>query len=188
MDALTDSIPSFTSYAYCLNNPVKLVEPDGNIPVETVLDIGFLVYDIGAAVVNHIQGNHAAAVDHWVNAGADVVAVATPYAPATATRAVAQGIKQGVKQGAKVGTKKVSETGQRNITRTFSSRKRAIDARPKPSPIKAGQKRVTNQTRNKKGEGNKFKTDGRSQTLHLHDKNHTNKSKRNVHYRIKTNE
>lgn len=120
MDALTDSFPSLSSYSYCRNNPVKLVEPDGNFPIETILDVGFLVYDVGAAVVNHIQGNHTAAVDHWVNAGADVVAVATPYAPATATRAVVTGIRQGNKavQAAKK-TQQVSKAANATAKKTI---------------------------------------------------------------------
>lgn len=75
---------------------------------------------------------------------------------------------------------------RKQVTKVFSSRKNAIDARPKPSPAKPGQKQVTRQSKNKKGEGNKFKTDGGSQTPHIHDKNHNNKNKPNVHYRIGT--
>jgi hypothetical protein len=46
--------------------------------------------------------------------------------------------------------------------------------------------RVTNQTRNKAGEGDKMKTDHGSQTPHLHDRDHNNPNKDNVHYRIGT--
>ena len=72
------------------------------------------------------------------------------------------------------------------ITKVFSTRKKALDARPKPAPAKSNQKQVTRQTRNKSGEGKKFKTDGGSQTPHVHDKNHNNKKKPNVHYRVGT--
>lgn len=88
VDALTDSFPSLSSYSYCRNNPVKLVEPDGNFPIETIWDIGNLVYDIGAAVVNHVQGNHSQAASHWVDAAMDAGAVLIPYVPAGATKAV----------------------------------------------------------------------------------------------------
>ena len=50
--------------------------------------------------------------------------------------------------------------------------------------MKPNQKKVTHQTRNKKGEGNKFKTDRGSQAPHVHDENHKNKNKDNIHYRI----
>ena len=42
----------------------------------------------------------------------------------------------------------------------------------------------THQTKNKKGEGNKFKTDKGNQTPHLHDENHNNKKKDVIHYRV----
>jgi RHS repeat-associated protein len=72
------------------------------------------------------------------------------------------------------------------VTKVFSTRKKALDARPKPAPAKPNQKQVTHQTRNKSGEGKKFKTDGGSQTPHVHDINHSNKKKPNVHYRVGT--
>lgn len=75
---------------------------------------------------------------------------------------------------------------RRKVTKSYPTRKAALEARPKQNPIRPGQKQVTNQKRNKSGEGNKFKTDKGKQTPHVHDKNHNNKSKPNVHYRIGT--
>lgn len=75
---------------------------------------------------------------------------------------------------------------RKQVTKVYPTRKKALDARPKPAPAKLGQKQVTRQTRNKSGEGKKFKTDGGSQTPHVHDKNHNNKKKPNVHYRVGT--
>ena len=74
---------------------------------------------------------------------------------------------------------------RKNVSKSFSTRKRMMDARPKPKPAKKGKKRVTRQKRNKKGEGKKMKTDHGSQTEHVHDRNHDDKSKTNVHYRLK---
>jgi RHS repeat-associated protein len=74
----------------------------------------------------------------------------------------------------------------RNITKVYPTRKQALEARPKPTPQKPGEGQVTRQTRNKTGEGSKFKTDHGNQTLHVHDHNHNNKTKPNVHYRIGT--
>ena len=74
--------------------------------------------------------------------------------------------------------------GRKQVTKVLPTRKAALDARPKPKPAKAGEKQVTRQSRNKSGEGKKFKTDGGSQTPHVHDKNHNNKKKPNVHYRV----
>ncbi len=75
---------------------------------------------------------------------------------------------------------------RKNVTKSFPSRKRMKDARPKP--IKSGQKRVTRQSKNKSGKGNKMKTDGGSQRPHFHDSNHNNKKKPNIHYRKKSKE
>lgn len=72
------------------------------------------------------------------------------------------------------------------VTKVYPTRKKALDARPKPAPQKPGEGQVTRQMRNKAGEGKKFKTDRGSQTLHVHDKNHNNKKKPNVHYRVGT--
>ena len=46
--------------------------------------------------------------------------------------------------------------------------------------MKPNQKKVTHQTRNKKGEGNKFKTDRGSQAPHVHDENHKNIQQRSL--------
>jgi len=77
-------------------------------------------------------------------------------------------------------------SSSRNVTKVYPTRKQALEARPKPTPQKPGEGQVTRQMRNKAGEGSKFKTDHGSQTPHVHDRNHNNKSKPNVHYRIGT--
>ena len=104
-------------------------------------------------------------------------------AAAYATAALVPGVSGApAKQVIKEGTQALSK-GRQNITKVFSTRKRAKDARPRPKPTQPGKKRVTRQTRNKSGEGNKMKTDHRSQTDHFHDRNHNDKKKTNVHYR-----
>jgi hypothetical protein len=66
-------------YAYAQNNPLKYVDPDGHIPVETIADIvsigyslagfikepswanaGYLAWDVGAAVAPYVPGSYAA--------------------------------------------------------------------------------------------------------------------------------
>jgi len=59
-------------YAYSLNNPYRYVDPDGNIPLDTVWDIGMLAYDL-------VNGN-------WGDAAADVAAIFVPYVPAGITK------------------------------------------------------------------------------------------------------
>ena len=49
VDPLADKYPHLSPYAYCADNPVMLVDPDGRFPiwavVGAVLDYGFQVYD-----------------------------------------------------------------------------------------------------------------------------------------------
>lgn len=45
-----------------------------------------MLYDVGAAVVSHISGDHDKAQGHWVDAGVDVVAMEVPGLPAGLTK------------------------------------------------------------------------------------------------------
>lgn len=139
-------------------------------PVEAVMqDVGFMAATlIGADAVDNAVST---ALDPNVSTG-DKVKTAVAALPALVR--------------GKGGAKASPNVGRQNITRVYSTRKRAKDARPRPKPIQKGQKRVTRQTKNKKGEGNKMKTDRGSQTPHFHDTNHNNKNKPNMHYRVGT--
>ena len=77
-----------TPYAYCANNPVKYVDPSGEIPIETLWDLGNVIYDIGAAAVNYAKGDSKAAKSNLTSFGLDVAAMAIPYVPAGATKVV----------------------------------------------------------------------------------------------------
>ena len=81
-------------YNYCGNNPIIRVDKDGKI-WETVWDLGNVLYDVGAAVVSHISGDHDKAQGHWVDAGVDVVAMAVPFVPAGASKVVKIAKKSG---------------------------------------------------------------------------------------------
>ena len=35
-------------YSYTRQNPVRMVDPDGRIPLDTIADVGFIIYDLGA--------------------------------------------------------------------------------------------------------------------------------------------
>ena len=73
-------------YNYCLNNPLKYTDPDGRFPIETIWDIANVIYDVGAAVYNHIAGDHESAGAYWSDAGIDFTAVLIPYVPAGASK------------------------------------------------------------------------------------------------------
>ena len=86
VDPMADSIPYASPYTYCLNNPIKLKDPNGEIPFETIWDIGNVLYDLGAAVTNHIKGEHDVAKSNWRDLSMDVAAVFIPYVPAGASK------------------------------------------------------------------------------------------------------
>ncbi len=88
VDPQFENLPSITPYNYCLWNPIILHDPDGEIPVETIWDVLNVVYDLGAAAYCKIQGDDAGANEHMEDVGWDLVAVAIPYVPAGARKAV----------------------------------------------------------------------------------------------------
>ena len=87
VDPMSDSIPYMTPYNYCKNSPIVMKDPNGEFPIETIWDIANVVYDVGAAVVNHIKGDHAAAKSNWKNLAFDAAAMFIPYVPAGASKA-----------------------------------------------------------------------------------------------------
>jgi len=163
-----------------------------------------------SSFVGDLGGNYTLGGDDIVDAALDIGGLVDPTGAVDATAAVYHGsegnigsavisgisvlpfgdVVKGLKAAKHVKTiKNAVETvkgGRKQVTKVFSTRKRALDARPKPKTAQKGGKRVTRQSRNKSGEGKKFKTDGGSQTPHVHDRNHNSKTKPNVHYRVGT--
>ena len=54
-----------------------------------------MLYDVGAAVVNHIKGDHQAAKANWVDLGLDAGAMLIPYVPAGTSKVLKAGVKGG---------------------------------------------------------------------------------------------
>ena len=81
VDPLVEKDYLNSPYSYCGNNPIVRIDHNGKI-WDTVWDIGNVIYDIGAAVVNHIKGDHVQAQSHWTDAGVDALAMAIPGVPA----------------------------------------------------------------------------------------------------------
>ena len=101
LDPLAADYPSLSPYAYCANNPVNYIDPDGEA-IETVWDIVNAAYDLGAALVNHYNGNHQAAVSNWIDFACDMGAVLVPGVPAGGSKIVKAGSTKVKKAGTNV--------------------------------------------------------------------------------------
>ena len=70
-------------YAYAWNNPVNLTDPDGRCPfcpwLDAVVDVGFIVYDIGVLAQEKITTGKTSA-GNWAALGADAASIAVPMA------------------------------------------------------------------------------------------------------------
>jgi RHS repeat-associated protein len=194
-DGLNDLVKGFVN-AVTDNTTMGITDQSGTASYDDADD-----YNTGQAIGNVasvILGGLETIAGGGTAAGGSALAVVgsgTGVAIPVGVAAVTEGatmMAHGTMMMAKGVSNLKNQNGRTNTTVTSSTRKEAKDARPKPDPAKPGGKQVTNQTRNKSGEGNKMKTDGNSQTPHFHDKNHNKPNKPNVHYRttkrIKPNE
>ncbi|MDE6480872.1 MAG: hypothetical protein K2L45_11465 [Muribaculaceae bacterium] len=107
------AVPGFTSidpfcedtqwlspYLFCGNDPVNNTDPTGAI-LETVWDVGNVLYDVGEAAYNHMTGNHDKAKQNWIDAGLDIGAMLIPGIPAGASK-VGKAVKAAVGKADKV--------------------------------------------------------------------------------------
>ena len=63
----------YDRYAYGLNNPSRYIDPSGHIPVDIIVDVLFLLYDVGAILVEGPTPMNQAAL------AADAVCAVIPY-------------------------------------------------------------------------------------------------------------
>ena len=126
VDPMADSIPYASPYTYCLDNPIKLKDPNGEIPLETIWDIGNVLYDFGAAITNHIKGDHEAAKSNWCDLALDAAATLTPYVPAGSSKIAKVAKNKTPKNDIKVVVKNKTPTIQ-SKTLWYSKDKSRID-------------------------------------------------------------
>ncbi len=84
------STPWLSPFAYCACNPVNYKDPTGEV-IETLWDVGNVLYDAGAAIYNHITGDHEAAKSNWIDAGMDFGAALLSGVPAGTSKVLKAG-------------------------------------------------------------------------------------------------
>lgn len=67
------------TFSFAGNNPIRASDPDGNI-VDTVLDIGFIVYDVGSLAYDEYKTGGASRSENLAALGADIAGLAIPFA------------------------------------------------------------------------------------------------------------
>ena len=87
-DLLEEQFADYSTYAYAHNNPIKYIDPDGNIPIETIWDAANVGLGFSSLVQNLKAGNY---VDALVDGGGiilDAAATVVPYVPGGASTAI----------------------------------------------------------------------------------------------------
>ncbi len=76
------NIHSFNRYAYANNNPYRYVDLDGDFPVDTIWDIGNVIWDAGKIAVGYISDNKEMIKSGSTDIALDGAAMLIPYVPA----------------------------------------------------------------------------------------------------------
>ena len=85
VDPLAEKYYQSSPYNYCDNNPVLRIDHEGEF-WDVIWDVANLLYNIGAAIVDHVKGDYEAAKSHWTDAGIDAIATFVPIIPAGTTK------------------------------------------------------------------------------------------------------
>lgn len=142
VDPESEQYSNISPYAYCTNNPIRYIDPTGEFPIETIWDFGNVLYDVGAAIVNHIKGNHQAAKSNWADLGLDAGAMLIPYVPAGASKVV-KGGTAGVKA-----LDKAADVGKTIDKTTDAGKLGKYSDVPNPKNVGAGKATTASQRKN----------------------------------------
>jgi RHS repeat-associated protein len=66
-------------FTYTVNDPLNNTDPSGNIPLDTIADVAFIVYDVGALGYDGITTGGKNWKENTAALGADVTALFVPY-------------------------------------------------------------------------------------------------------------
>lgn len=80
-DELSEKYFGVGAYVFCLNNPIKFLDKDGRIPLETIWDAANVVDGVRSLFDNISAGNVGGAVVDGIGVVIDVAATLTPYVP-----------------------------------------------------------------------------------------------------------
>ncbi len=86
-DPMAEDAYDLCAYSYCRNNPVLLVDPDGQFP-ETVWDVANIMLDIQSLIDNIKQRNIGASIVDGIGLAVDAAAALLPFIPGGAGTAI----------------------------------------------------------------------------------------------------
>lgn len=151
VDPMAHKYPGWSPYNYTLQNPVKYVDPDGNVPLETIADVasigvsaydmwnepswgnaGFLAWDVAAAVLPYVPGSYVAKGAKVAASAAKgtkaVKGVKTAETAASAAKVAKGGEKAG---GAAKAVDKANDATKRRVYLRKETRRRIQENAPK---------------------------------------------------------
>ena len=113
-------------YAYSHQNPTRLRDPDGNIPVDTVWDLGNVIVDAGRIGYHRfVTGDKDAQRQATEDLAVDTASMLIPYVPAGASKVLrgGKGVADALTDGASTAARTDVKPGQ--VASTYPKGRRA---------------------------------------------------------------
>lgn len=73
------AVRNANAYGFAGQNPIVASDPSGNV-LDTILDVGFIVYDVGVIAHDEIWNGGQNRAENWLALGADAAGVLVPFA------------------------------------------------------------------------------------------------------------